>query len=362
MLINLLGNAVKFTDSGSVTFKVYASPSTDLQPDHQPFPTTTLRFQVEDTGIGMSPDQLEQIFLPFEQVSEAGKRPEGTGLGLTISQQIVTLMGSQIQVQSQPGEGSTFSVDLTVAISEGWQSLDNCLPESSANSQKIMGIWGKVPQVLIVEDNANHRAVLNNLLVSACCQTLEATDGYEGLRLAEIHHPDLILLDLAMPRMDGFELIAALQANSATQNIPLVVSSANVFEAERDRCLKAGAKSFLPKPVQGDELFDTIKTLLAVEWIYAEPDPQSTPVEKPVEKELTRQIDWLLPSQEVLQQLYHLAMMGDISGIETTLESLVSQDPQFTVFANEVGKLTATFQTKQIRQLLTAFMQTESHP
>ncbi|XGW00170.1 MAG: CHASE2 domain-containing protein [Leptolyngbya sp. BL-A-14] len=343
VLINLLGNAIKFTDNGSVSFKVDVLEQINSPTENH----ALLRFQIEDTGIGMSSDQLEKIFLPFEQAEKIGKRPDGTGLGLTISQRIVALMGSQIQVRSHLGEGSTFWLDLTVPISHGWQAGKRLPIE-----RKIIGIQGKVPQFLVVDDDDNHRSILIDLLRQIGCQILEASDGARGLQLATEHHPDIVLLDLAMPNMDGFELMMNLQANSQTQSIPIIVSSASVFETDRNRSLQSGAQFFLSKPLQVDELFSSIHSLLNVDWVYE--------AEKITLQRQSNADDWVLPSQEILQQLHHLAMMGDVLAIEKILENLVEQDPELTPFVAKLSKLAADFQTKQIRQLLTAFVKVES--
>ncbi|MBD2200728.1 MULTISPECIES: CHASE2 domain-containing protein [Calothrix] len=356
VLINLLGNAIKFTENGSVTLKVELinREFQSITNDNEQIQHIQIRFQIEDTGIGMSSDQLEKIFLPFEQVGEAGKKSEGTGLGLAISQRITTLMGSQIQVQSRLGEGSVFWLDLTVPapVTHDWQS-----GVISPNNHKIIGIRGSKPQILIVDDDSNHRSMLTSLLQGIGCQTWEATDGKQGLEIATEHHPDVILLDLAMPNMDGFELMVQLQQNSQTSNLPIIVSSASVFEENRQRSLQAGATAFLPKPLQIDELFNAMRSLLKVEWIYAQsaPNPASSPSQQ------TGEIELVLPSQEVLQQLYHLAMMGDIPTIEGIIEELIQQNSQLTPFAAELSKLTSSFQTAKIRKFLKSFVTTESH-
>ncbi|MBD2202497.1 CHASE2 domain-containing protein [Calothrix sp. FACHB-1219] len=356
VLINLLGNAIKFTENGSVTLKVELI-NHELQSitnDNEQTQYIQIRFQIEDTGIGMSSNQLEKIFLPFEQVGEAGKKSEGTGLGLAISQRITTLMGSQIQVQSRLGEGSVFWLDLTVKapVTHDWQ-----IATISPHQEKIIGIRGSKPQILIVDDDSNHRSMLTSLLQGIGCQTLEATDGKQGLEIATEHHPDVIVLDLAMPNMDGFELMVHLQQNAQTSNLPIIVSSASVFEENRQRSLQAGATAFLPKPLQIDELFNAMRSLLKVEWIYAQsaPNPASSPSQQ------TGEIELVLPSQEVLQQLYHLAMMGDIPTIEGIIEELIQQNSQLTPFATELSKLTSSFQTAKIRKFLKSFVTTESH-
>ncbi|MBD2489051.1 CHASE2 domain-containing protein [Aulosira sp. FACHB-615] len=357
ILINLLGNAIKFTDSGSVTLKIDVIEQ-NLSQKSQENPEITdqkIRFQIEDTGIGMSPEQLEKIFLAFEQVGEAGRKSEGTGLGLAISQRIAGLMGSQIQVQSNLGEGSLFWFDITVPIpvSHDWNTLT-----VNASHHKIIGIRGRIPQILIVDDDRNHLSILSSLLQKIGCRTLEATDGKQGLQVATELQPDMIVLDLAMPNMDGFELMVQLQENPQTSLIPIIVSSARVFEENQQRSLEAGATAFLPKPLQVDELLNALRSLLNVDWIYAESISQSLPAKN---EPSDNNNELILPSQEILQQLYHLAMMGDIPAIEAMIAELIKQDSQFTVFATTLGKMTANFQTTKIRKFLKTFVTTESH-
>jgi CHASE2 domain-containing sensor protein/ActR/RegA family two-component response regulator len=349
VLINLLGNAIKFTDQGGVTLKVEL-----LEIVEGESPSAKIRFQIEDTGVGMSPPQLEQIFLPFEQVGSAQQRSEGTGLGLAISQRIATLMGSEIQVQSQLGKGSVFWLDLQVPIplSHDWGNINHSY---SATHQKIIGIEGNPPRILIVDDDHNHCSMLSSLLQEVGCHTLEANDGKNGLALAIEHQPDLILLDLSMPNMDGFELIVHLQRSSKTDTIPIIVCTANVFEENRQRSLQAGATAFVSKPFQKDQLFNAINSVLKFGWIY-EPSPTLT---SPPPSVTLPDEAWVLPSQEILQQIYHLAMMGDIPAIEGMMKELTQQNTQLTLFADELSKLTANFQTAKIRKFLKSLITTE---
>jgi CHASE2 domain-containing sensor protein/ActR/RegA family two-component response regulator len=342
VLINLLGNAIKFTENGGVSFKVEV-----LETEQDPYlsPTAKIRFQIEDTGVGMSSEQLEKIFLPFEQVGSAGQRSEGTGLGLAISHRIAALMGSQIQVQSHFGEGSIFWLDLTVPVT---LAHDSHKGEITSSHQNITGIEGNAPQILIVDDDANHRSILSSLLQEIGCRTLEASDGKQGLQLATEHQPDAIVLDLAMPNMDGFELMLHLQVHPQSSSIPIIVSSANVFEENRQRSLQAGATAFIPKPLQRTELLNALQSLLKVDWTYTVSTPQpSSP--KP---EQAADTEWVIPSQDVLQQLYHLAMMGDIPAIEEILKKQVQENKQLVPFATELNKLANSFQTAKIRKFL----------
>ncbi len=374
VLINLLGNAIKFTNTGAVTFKAEVIEDGALEQgiggdsgsplgmggeedmnqalDQMPNAQCSIRFLIEDTGIGMSPDQLEKIFLPFEQVGEAKQRSEGTGLGLTISQRIAGLMGSKIQVQSRLGEGSSFWLDLTVLVSHDWHA-----GEVTPTYQKIAGIRSRSPQILIVDDDHNHRSMLTSLLQEIGCRTLEATDGKHGLQVVSENKPDVIVLDLAMPNMDGFEFMIHLQANPQTCAVPIIVSSASVFEEDRQRSLQTGATAFLAKPLQIDELLNALRSVLQVDWIATQSTPQQSSL-KVSEQALDREL--VLPSQDVLQQLYHLAMMGDIPAIEGILGELIEQNGQIAPFATELRKLAANFQTGKIRKFLKEFVTTES--
>lgn len=349
VLINLLGNAIKFTNNGGVTLKVELLDIVDGES-----PSAKIRFQVEDTGVGMSAPQLEKIFLPFEQVGSAQQRAEGTGLGLAISQRIVSLMGSEIQVQSQLEKGSVFWLDLQVPIplSHDWGNINDSY---SATPQKIIGIEGNAPRVLIVDDDHNHCSMLSSLLQEVGCQTLQANDGKNGLALAVEHQPDIILLDLSMPNMDGFELIVHLQGSPQTDSIPIIVCTANVFEENRERSLQAGATAFVAKPFQKDQLINGINSVLKFGWIY---EPSSPPISPPSSSTLPDG-EWVLPSQEILQQIYHLAMMGDIPAIEGMMKELTQQNTQLTLFADELNKLTANFQTAKIRKFLKSLITTE---
>lgn len=354
VLINLLGNAIKFTDHGSVTFKADFIEPEFQQMTNETTQTTDqkIRFQIEDTGIGMSSDQLEKIFLAFEQVGEIGRKSEGTGLGLAISQKIAQLMGGPIQVHSQLGKGSIFWMDLTVTVpvSHDWQ-----VSGYAPTHQKIIGVRGSAPKILIIDDDDNHRSILDSLLQDIGCQILEASDGEQGLEMVNESHPDVIVLDLAMPNMDGLELMVHLQENPQTSSIPIIVSTASVFEENRQQSLQAGATAFLPKPLQIEELLNVLRSLLKVEWIYAQSPslPSSSPPQHQNSDEL------LLPSQDVLQQLYHLAMMGDISEIEKIIEELIQQDSQLAPFTTEMSKLAANFQTTKICQFLKSFLSGE---
>jgi CHASE2 domain-containing sensor protein/DNA-binding NarL/FixJ family response regulator len=378
VLINLLGNAVKFTDQGGITFKVEildkqtqansnASQSSNkklvleneansemqtlnCRERHllSPSPYSldlTIRFQIEDTGVGMTPEQVKKIFLPFEQVGDSSRKSEGTGLGLSISQRIVELMGSQLNVQSQSSEGSIFWIDLNLP-----SVADSISTELTTQSQVITGIKSGHPKILIVDDNLETRSMLLSLLEPIGFVIFEADNGQTGLNLATMHQPDLVLTDLSMPVINGFELMMQLRRHPKLKDVAIVVSSANVFEADRQESLKAGANAFLPKPIQLDQLLIVLQNQLKLEWLYQ--DKQNGEVQETIAHQNLTIQEITVPSEGILKELYHLALMGNLQGIETALEEIVSHEPKLKVFAEGLQTLTATFQTKKVREFL----------
>jgi CHASE2 domain-containing sensor protein/CheY-like chemotaxis protein len=355
VLINLLGNAIKFTDQGRVTLRVTPTIDAESGISHPTTPDAIahqIRFQIEDTGVGMAPAQLTKIFQAFEQVGAADRQTEGTGLGLAISQRIVELMGSQIQVRSHVGEGSVFWFDSAFTAVNDWQVA------AAGQTRSIIGLdratADPTPRLLLVDDDPNHRQVLTELLQGIGFELQTAQDGVAGLAAAIAQIPAAIVLDLDMPEMNGFTLIEQLKQHPQTQGIPIVVASSRVFAADQARSLAAGADAFLPKPIQFDGLLTTLEGLLSVQWRYADPLPDAT---------TTPHDDTLAiipPSPAVIEMLYHLSMMGDVESIEGTLRELVEENPQFVPFATAIHNFAASFQTGKIRQFLKSFSMAES--
>jgi CHASE2 domain-containing sensor protein/CheY-like chemotaxis protein/nitrogen-specific signal transduction histidine kinase len=367
VLINLLGNATKFTEQGSVTLRVShiaAHDSNSTTSSNQKGEITHLRFQVEDTGVGMSQEQLEKIFLPFEQVGDIGKQSEGTGLGLSISTRIIDLMGSKIQVQSQAGEGSIFFFDLPLlVINSNWtaQNMPQRKRIISLKQQAVM------PMVLLVDDDVMNRHLLSAWLKDLGFQVLEAADGDSGLTIAQQHNPDLIITDLNLPKRDGASLVETLRQTEAFAQTPILIASASVFEADQTRSIAAGANAFLAKPIHFESLLDKLTQLLAVEWLYAEAEDISAPnvldgsvLNGSSMSNSTIVASIIPPSPDTVNQLLHLAMMGDLQAIEGNLEQLKLSNPECVAFNTELRKLVSNFQTKKIREFLKSFSTVES--
>ncbi|MEG3844885.1 ATP-binding protein, partial [Microcoleus sp. herbarium14] len=270
VLLNLLSNAVKFTEKGGVIFCVDVVKDAEFSDLNSQLENSTqnsykIRFRVEDTGPGMTPEQVKKIFLPFEQVGDLKKQSEGTGLGLAISQKIVALMQSEIAIDSRPGEGSIFSFEVELPEAKNWADSSRILELGA-----VLGYQGDKRTILVVDDRWENRAVLVNLLEPIGFEMIESADGKEGFDRALATAPDLILTDLAMPVMDGFEFLREIRADPQLRDAIVLVSSASVFEIDRQKSLDAGGNDFLPKPVQADLLLGLLKKYLQLEWVYGE--------------------------------------------------------------------------------------------
>ena len=329
VLLNLLGNAIKFTEKGSVTFYVKAKPTA--------IPGQfSVYFSIEDTGVGMAPDQLENIFLPFEQVGSTKKQSEGTGLGLSISQKLVELMGSKLNVQSSLNVGSVFSFERNIMESAEW-----AMASHKTDRGTIVGYKGRKRRILVVDDRWENRAVIVNLLEPLGFEVIEASDGREGLARIEAAQPDLVITDLAMPVMDGFEMLHNLRKIPAHTTLPVIVSSASVFDLDENKSIAAGGNVFLPKPVQADKLFEQIQGQLAIVWNYA----QTKVVEK-------TPIELIPPTLETLRRLAELVEIGDFFQIQEEAAAIAQSQPESAGFAQTVTELAETFQAKQLTALI----------
>lgn len=336
VLLNLLSNAVKFTEKGGVVFAVDVIKSWESSTQN----LFRIRFRVEDTGPGMTPAQVKKIFIPFEQVGELKKQSEGTGLGLAISQKIVGLMQSEIAIDSRAGVGSIFSFEVELSEAQNWADSSRIVEQGA-----VLGYLGKRRKILVVDDRWENRAVLVNLLEPIGFEMIEAADGKEGFDRALATAPDLILTDLAMPVMDGFEFLRQIRAHPQLRNAIVLVSSASVFEIDRQKSLDAGGNDFLPKPVQADLLLGLLKKYLQLEWVYGETVDAG---KKGQDTESKMQ----LPAIEILQLLNEQAQAGDLDAVIEIAEQIQTANPQHAIFAKKILVLAEGFQVKELRALI----------
>ncbi len=320
VLINLLGNAIKFTDRGTVTFKVGLV-----------IPVSKIRFQIEDTGVGMTPEQLEKIFLPFEQVGDRSRMTQGTGLGLAISLSIVQQMDSELQVESEFGVGSKFWFDVELPSVE-WVEVPT--------NRHIIGYEGERRKILVVDDRWENCSVIVNLLEPIGFEVQVAADGQQGFEHAIACQPDLIITDLVMPIMSGTELTQKLRSSPEFKNAVIIASSASVFSFDRQQSLGAGCNDFLPKPIQSEELFEQLQHYLAISWIHAE--EEATPTE----------IELCIPPNEELTILYSAARIGDMKGVQQEALRLQQVDTRYLPFTEKLLQLAADMDEEAIFQLV----------
>ncbi|MEG4347013.1 PAS domain S-box protein [Microcoleus sp. A003_D6] len=256
VLVNLLGNAIKFTNQGSVTLRVRSEQSDQT--------SCRLCFEVEDTGVGIAPTEVDSLFKAFVQAEAGNKLNQGTGLGLAISQRFVQLMGSQIRVQSTLNQGSIFYFEVGIKLPQAV-----CLA-SELPKQRVIGIAPGQPtyRILVVEDVEENRRLLVKLLTSVGFEVREATQGVEALSLWESWFPDLIWMDLRMPIVDGYTATKRIREHPNGQETVIIALTASVFEEDREKVLMAGCDDFISKPFQERLVFDKLAQHLGVEYIY----------------------------------------------------------------------------------------------
>ena len=332
VLINLLGNAVKFTDAGQVRFRVQLIDPPVSPSRHR------LRFEIADTGVGMRPEQVAKVCLPFEQVGDHSRKEGGTGLGLAISSQIIQMMDSELEIASEWGGGSQFS--FTVELTEDAHIQP---PSFSHRTRQIIGYEGDERTVLIVDDRWENRSVMSNLLKPIGFRTIEATNGEAGLAQAESSRPDLIIVDLLMPVMDGLAMLQQLRCHPQLQAVPTIVSSASVFETDRYKSLAAGAVAFLAEPIRTNELLHLLEIHLQLQWTYG----NAAPIE---DVDLRGESHVIIsPPPEVLATLTAFARKGDLDSLIQAARHL---DEQYSHFAETVILMSEQFQVKQLKAFI----------
>jgi hypothetical protein len=260
VLLNLLGNAVKFTDRGTVTFRVSAIDPIENKNSQL---SQKIRFDVFDTGVGISREKLQQIFEPFEQVGSPQTKAEGTGLGLSISRQLVELMGDRLQVESQLGIGSHFWFETSFPIVKVTEELVR-----SPKLQEIVGYAGERRIILIVDDKLENRMVLQDSLQPLGFVIATAENGQQGLEVARQIRPDLILTDVFMSIKTGFAMTREIRHSTDLNNIPVIAISASTFEVLKWESELAGCNDLLQKPFAEEELLALLEKHLNLQWNY----------------------------------------------------------------------------------------------
>ena len=329
ILLNLLGNAIKFTDTGHVVLEVQAAQLDDGRIE--------LRTEVEDTGIGIAPQDRDRIFAPFEQSEEGQRRESGVGLGLAISQELAHLMGGRIDVDSRPGRGSRFRFTVALEVVRETQV-------SAPEQRPVVGYQGPRRSILVVDDQEENRRLLRQMLAPYGFDVPAAGDGSEALAMARERRPDLIVMDLRMPGMNGFDAATAIRALPGLQGVPLVAASASIADLERAQADPQTFAVCLRKPFQTTDLLEAIERVLGLVWRYGDTDSAVEDVEPAGET--------VVPSARVLENLLELARLGKLVRVEQIALELERDDPRYGPFARRIHSLARRFDEERLIALL----------
>jgi len=258
VFVNLLGNAVKFTDEGSIEARVAVR--------HKEDGTLRLCAEVQDTGRGIAPQDMERLFQYFEQAAMGRESQSGTGLGLAISRDYVRLLGGEITVDSHLGEGSTFKFDIEIEQAEGAEV------SGEAEAQHAVGLRPGEPRyrVLVADDAPDNRELLVQLLEQVGFEVKAVSDGKQALESFGDWHPDLILMDMRMPVMDGYEATRRIRSAPGGADVSIAGVTASAFAEMKQDVLDAGVDEFVTKPIREDDLLDKISKLIGARYVYAE--------------------------------------------------------------------------------------------
>jgi signal transduction histidine kinase/DNA-binding NarL/FixJ family response regulator len=356
VLINLLGNALKFTEQGEVTLRVRSSAGEQggrgawenglLSPLRPRAPAPLLRFEVADTGPGIAPDEIGHLFEAFAQTETGRQIGEGTGLGLPISRKFAQLMGGNIEVQSQVGQGTTFTFTIQAQQADQIQN-----PKSKIQNQ-VVALEPGQPQyrILVVDDQWANRQLLVKLLSPLGFDLREAENGQQALEIWQEFAPQLIWMDMRMPVMDGYQAAQRIKATTQGQATAIIALTASAFEEERAVVLSAGCDDFLRKPFREADIFALMHKHIGVKYVYAV-DSQLMAVPESREK---IQLEDLasdragLPT-ELLAQLIEGAELGDIELIDQAIAQI---RPLHPALAEELARLAHFFEYDKIIKLV----------
>jgi PAS domain S-box-containing protein len=341
VLSNLLGNAVKFTQEGGVALRV-AAQRDETVPDGW-----LLRIEVEDTGPGIPPDELETVFDPFVQAAggdlASARLREGTGLGLSISRQFARLMGGDILVSSELGQGSLFQFEVPVAL------VSAAEVEAARPRRRVVGLAadqgapdGGSYRLLVAEDRETNRRLLVRLLGALGFEVREAANGQEAIEVWEGWRPHLIWMDMRMPLMDGHEATRRIKATPRGQATVIIALTATAFEEDREQILLEGCDDFVRKPFRDEQIYDMLAAHLGVRFVYEEEPPGPAPAALSVGALAALPASWLA-------NLRGATTRADLSAILDLIDGIRERD---AALAEALAILAGNYEYKKILTLI----------
>ncbi|TYB33831.1 MAG: PAS domain S-box protein [Flexistipes sinusarabici] len=319
ILVNLIGNAVKFTKSGGVSLRVKAGEKDET--GHEENKAVNLMFEVEDSGPGIPEEDLENIFDSFSQ-SQAGVEAGGTGLGLPISKRLINLMGGSISVDSELGSGSIFRFNIQVEETDA--------PEKQLGIEEMRRVGGLKPgsgsvRVLVVDDQKDNRNLIRHTLEPAGFEIKEAVNGEEALELFESWSPHAVLMDLRMPVMDGYQAARKIKSTYKGKDIPVIAVTASVFEDKKQDVVSASMDEYLRKPFRPEELFTVLKNVLDIDYTYS--DSSETKKRKSVKIQVTVEDISSLP-EELITGMKEAVENGDTAKLKDYISKVEDIDSE----------------------------------
>ncbi len=342
VLINLLGNAIKFTAEGCVTLRVKPLSTDPIEGDR-------LSFEVEDTGPGIAPHEIDDLFKPFVQTETGRRLQEGTGLGLPISRQFVQLMGGDIAVSSTVGKGSIFKFEVEVGLEADAVEIQAAQP-----ARRPIGLEPGQPEyrVLVADDRRESRLLLVTLLQSLGFSARDAENGRAAVELWESWQPHLIWMDMRMPVMDGYEATKRIKSREKGQATVIIALTASAFEEERQGILSAGCDDFVAKPFREPVILEKMAQYLGVRFLYEESTGQNIAFCEPAGKADSYLLDArslaVMPG-EWLNELYEAAASVDD---ERILHLLSLLPPERANLSRAIADLVNHFRCDRIIDLI----------
>jgi signal transduction histidine kinase/CheY-like chemotaxis protein len=332
VIVNLLGNAVKFTERGGATLRVHARP--------EAADDVRLLFEVEDTGVGIAPDETELLFEPFVQTRSGVAAHEGTGLGLPISRRYVSLLGGTITVKSQPGKGSVFAFDARAALADP-SEVAEVKPK-----RRVTGLEPGQPQyrILIAEDRDSNRELLMKLLAPLGFDVRAVRNGAECVAMWESWEPQLIWMDMRMPVMDGYEATRRIKATTKGHATVVIALTASAFEGDRKLILSEGCDDFVRKPFVEEDIYDKLEQHLGVRFVTEEPEARQTAPATP----LTAAMLAALP-EEWRREFRRATVEADFGKLQGMVETIRADHPET---AASLAELVSGFAYARIQELL----------
>lgn len=345
VLINLLNNALKFTAQGGVKVRVKC----DLQNVYH------LIFEVEDSGAGIAPSELDSLFNAFSQTETGKNSGEGTGLGLSISRKFIQLMQGDIQVSSQLGEGTIFSFNIVTCPSS--KALVKSEQSQCQTSRKVIGLQPNQPKyrILVVDDNQANRMLVLQLLESIGFEVQEASNGKEAIEIWQNWQPHLIFMDMNMPVMDGYQTSNTIKScqGKNTQDTMIIALTASVLESEFAPIASSDCDDFIQKPFAISELLTRLAKHLQVEYLYQESNPTdttisslaaATSIELAPENLEVMSADWI-------EQLHQAAIVADYMVLQNLIQDI---DHEYEQIATELDNWLQEFRMDKIADLAEA--------